>query len=228
MHEKLLHRAGSRLVHRHHDEPPAAARTGPDGFGLDQAAVGRFTAGTLGPQDEAGLAQEVAELLPHGWDLPNKPEESLRKIVTHLGGQEQLLEWLDGYQGLPQLTARIYALLGLLDQYGDEPAVVMALRESRGQQPYPAGLRDFLVPQTNEETLSDLGYRVEEFLSEGKDDNATALALATADWLRQSLSLPGAPRTDPGDLAELVGHARTDIDEAAAAANGEPGESPRS
>lgn len=215
MHEKLLHRAGGRLIHRHHGEPPARARVGPDRFGLDPAKVGGFTAGTLGAQDEARLAQEVAELMPYGWDLPYKPQEALHKVVAHLGGRDELLEWLDGYPGRPQLTARIYVLLGLLDQYGDTPAVVKALRRSRSQEPYPAGLRDFLVPQTNEETLSDLGYQVEDYLSDGQDQKATALALATADWLRHSLSRPDAPRTDPDDLADLVTHVRSDIDEAA-------------
>ncbi|WBB61766.1 hypothetical protein O7599_04220 [Streptomyces sp. WMMC500] len=220
MHEKLLHRIGGRLTHLHHTRSPATARSEPGTLGLDPVKVGRFGAGTLGAEDEAVLAGEVADHLPHGWDLPHKPEEALHEVITHLGGEDALMQWLDRYPGRPRLTARIYVLLGLLDQYSDAPAVLKALRTSRGQEPYPEGLRDFLVPQTDEETLSDLGYRVEQFLAEGQVENAVALALATADWLRASLTGPEAVQTGVGDLAALVTSARDDIEEAAAAATG--------
>jgi hypothetical protein len=190
---------------------------GPDGFRLDQDKVGRFTAGTLDPPGEAGLASEVAELLPLSWDLPVKPEESLNQIVRHLGGRDQLLRWLDGHPGLPRLTARIYVLLDLLDQYSEAPAVVGALRAARARDPYPAGLRDYLVPQTDEETLSGLGHDVEQLLSERDEAKATALAAATANWVRDSLEHAPAPAPETGELAELMAHAEADIDQAAAA-----------
>jgi hypothetical protein len=207
---------GGHLAHRHHDGSHGTTRSVPDGFRLDQATVAAFSAGTLGPDGEARLAQQVAELMPHSWDLPFKPEEALHQLVTHLGGQDQLIRWLEGFPGLPRLTARIYVLLGLLDSCSEVPAVVEALRISRTHEPYPAGLGDLLVPQTNADTLSGLGYTVETLLSDGRRDKAVDVALATADWVSRAVSSPDAPRTDPDDLAELMTHARADISEAAA------------
>lgn len=215
MHEKLLHRAGDRLAHRRRARPSSIARAGHGELVLDPAKVRGFTAGTLGEQDEAGLAREVAELLPHGWDLPYKVKEALQEVTAHLGGENELMEWLDTHPGRPRLTARLYALLGLLDQYGDTPEVIGALRDSREQEPYPAGLDEVLVPQTDEETLSDLGYRIEALLADEEAGKAAALALATADWLRRSLAGPAAPQARPDDLADLLTHVREGIDRAA-------------
>ncbi|MFF0728555.1 hypothetical protein [Streptomyces sp. NPDC004134] len=209
MHEKLLHRAGDRLTHRHHARPSATARTGTEGLVLDPAKIRALRAGTLGPRDEAGLAREVAVLLPHGWDLPYKLKAALQEIIAHLGSEAELMKWLDTHPGRPRLTARIYAFLGVLDQHGGTPEVVRALRESRSREPYPPGLQHVLVPQTDAETLSDLGYRVEALLADGEDEKATALALATADWLRQSLS--ATPQTGLAGLADTVTRVRTAI-----------------
>ncbi|AUH38919.1 hypothetical protein [Streptomyces sp. CMB-StM0423] len=209
MYEKLLHRAGGRLAPRHHGRQSATSRTRPEELVLDPAKVRGFRAGTLGPRDEAALALEVAGLLPHGWDLPNKLKAALQDVIAHLGGEAGLMQWLDEFPGRPRLTARIYVFRGLLDRYGDAPEVVEALREARGQEPYPAGLRDVLVPQTDSETLSDLGYRVEASLTDGEVERAAELALAIADWLRRSLT---------GPVADLMGHARADIAQAAAEA----------
>ncbi|MEO3764699.1 hypothetical protein [Streptomyces sp. B8F3] len=213
MHEKLLHRAGGRLTHRH-DGRPSAARARPEELVLDPAKVRGFGAGTLGRQDEAGLALEVAELLPHGWDLPYKLKAALQDVIAHLGGEAELMTWLDTFPGRPRLTARIYVFLGLLDRYGDVPEVVEALRDARTREPYPAGLRKVLVPQTDAETLSDVGYRVEALLTDGKVEQAAALALAIADWLRRSLT---------GPVADLMAHVREDIAQAAGETTAAPG-----
>ena len=217
MHEKLLHRTAGRLAdghrRRHRARPPeTAGTTGPGELVLDPVKVRDFSAGTLGAQDEAALAREVAELLPHGWDLPYKLKQALQELIAHLGGEDELMKWLDTHPGRPRLTARIYALLGLLDQYGGTPEVVEALRRSRERDPYPAGLRELLVPQTDAETLSDLGYRIEAFLTDGKVERAAALALTTADWLRRSLT--GAEAEQAG-LDDLLTYAREDLDQAA-------------
>ncbi|SEN16323.1 hypothetical protein [Actinacidiphila rubida] len=216
MHEKLLHRTGARLTHLHHSAPPDGKRADPEGYRLDQDMVGRFGAGTLDRQEEAGLAQEVAEMLPHSWDLPYKPEEALHQVIDHLGGQDELMRWMDGYPGLPRLTARIYVLLGLLDQCSETPKVVAALRTSRTHEPYPAGLHDYLVPQTNADTLPGLGHHVEELLSDKEEEKATALATATANWVRESLQYAEVPKPQADELADLMAHAEADIDEAAA------------
>ncbi|AKH86389.1 hypothetical protein AA958_33835 [Streptomyces sp. CNQ-509] len=206
MHEKLLRRGGGRLTHRPDDRPSAAAPARPVELVLDPAKVRGLGEGTLGAHDEAALAREVAELLPHGWDLPYKLKAALQDVIAHLGSEADLIRWLDTFPGRPRVTARIYVFLGLLDRYGDAPEVVEALREARIRKPYPEGLRDVLVPQTDSETLPDLGYRVEAALTDGKVERAAELALAIAGWLRRSLT---------GPVAELMGHAGEDIAQAA-------------
>lgn len=193
-------------------------RSAPAGFGLDPALVGDFVAGTLGPQGEAALADQVARLLPFHWALPNKLTEAMTQVIDHLGGQRDLMAWLDGHSGLPRLVARLYVLMGLLDQFSEEPAVVTALRESREQTPCPPGLQGYLVPETDDETLGSIAFKIEELLGDGREKEAVELALATAAWLHQAA--PRAEQLDPrvGDLGELMDHVRQDIQASAAEA----------
>jgi hypothetical protein len=211
VHDTLIDRTYHWLVHRRHRAQATGSRPGPDGFGLDQALVGRFTDGTLGAADEARLAQEVAELLPHAQDLPFKAEESLNRVISYLGGEVPLLAWLDRHPGRPRLTARISALLGLLDEYTGDPGVVAALRASREREPYPAVLGEFLVPQTNEDTLSALAYRVKELLSDRREKDATALAEGVADWVRRAVADADDPGAEARKLSDLLAHARADL-----------------
>ncbi|MFJ2956101.1 hypothetical protein [Streptomyces sp. NPDC087270] len=214
MHDTLIDRTYQWLVHRRHRAQTAGSRPGPDGFGLDPALVGRFTDGTLGAQDEARLAQEVAELVPHAEDLPFKGEESLNRVISYLGGEVELMTWLDRHPGRPRLTARISALLGLLDEYAADPGVVGALRAAREREPYPAALRAYLVPQTNEDTLSALAYRVKELLSDQREKDAIGLADAVAEWVRQAVADADDPGTAARNLADLLARAESDLTDA--------------
>ena len=68
--------------------------------------------------DDAGratLADEVARMLPFHLQLPNPVIADLVAVTGHLGGDEALLRWLDGYPGRPRVTAR-------LTFRGDQPA----------------------------------------------------------------------------------------------------------
>ncbi|MET7743671.1 hypothetical protein [Streptomyces sp. NPDC005385] len=215
MHDKPLLKSVGDLLHRRHGVSTRAARATPDGFVLDNRKVAAFISGTISAEDEAALADEVARLLPHHWDLPTKSVEALTPLVDHLGGQPQLMVWLDHQPGLPRLTARIYVLLGHLDQYSENSAVLDAVRHARAQNPYPAGLRGYLIPETNDETLGGLAFRIEELLGDNRQQDATALALTTADWLRRAARDAENPDSDVREMGELMGHMYEDISGAA-------------
>ncbi|MDH6228223.1 hypothetical protein [Streptomyces sp. MJP52] len=218
MHDKPLSRITGRPRHRRPGAPNApGGGAGPDGFGLDEDKVEGFTAGTLGPEDEARLAEEVAALLPLRWSLSPRAEELLSQVNDRLGGNRRLMEWLDGHPGLPRLTARLVVLTENLDRFGENGAVVDAVRAHRGRSPLPAELRDVLPPDTDEATLSAIAHRVEELLGERRAQDATRLALATTDWLG-GVARDAAPDSpEVAETGELMSHLHADIAQAAAA-----------
>ncbi|MFF4353841.1 hypothetical protein [Streptomyces sp. NPDC001530] len=124
------------------------------------------------------------------------------------------MAWLDRHPGRPRLTGRIYVLLGHLDQYSDDPAVLAVVRHARAQDPYPDGLRGYLTPETNDDTLGGLAFRIEELLDDNREADATALALTTADWLRRAVQNTDAPNADSREMGELMGHMHQDSSEA--------------
>ncbi|MFF4956528.1 hypothetical protein [Streptomyces sp. NPDC001222] len=217
MREKLLSRIEDELLRLRHDVSRTAKdRSTPVGFGLDGALVSGFVTGTLTPQQEAELARQVAGLLPYHWAQSNTYAEAMSQVSEHLGGQRELVVWLDRFPGLPRLVARLYVFMGLLDRLSENSAVVDALREFRERTPYPAGLKGYLVPETDDETIAGIAFRIEELLSDGERDKAVELALAMAECLRQVA--PRAKELDPDlvDLGELMEHSRKDLQEAAA------------
>lgn len=215
MHDKPLLKSVGELLRRRHGVSTRAARATPDGFVLDNTKIAAFIDGSISTEDETALADEVARLIPHHWDLPTKSVEALTPLVDHLGGQPQLMAWLDHHPGLPRLTARIYVLLGHLDQYSEDPAVLDAVRHARSRNPYPTGLRGYLAPETNDETLGGLAFRIEELLGDNRRQDATALALTTSDWLRRAAQDAESPTSDVRGMGELMGHMHHDISEAA-------------
>ncbi|WP_043494050.1 hypothetical protein [Streptomyces viridosporus] len=219
MHDKPLSKLAGHLLHRRPGASrPTRHRVGPDTFGLDEERVLRFADGTLDPAQEPRLAEEVAEVLPLGWSLSPRAKERLYTVTEHLGGEPRLLEWLDRHPGLPRLTARLVVLTGILDRYSDDAGVVEALRSSRAEEPLPAGLEGVLPPETDEETLSDISYRIDELLFERHPQDAARLALATTDWLRSAArrAAPSSPGT--GEMGDLMDHLHKDISEAGAVA----------
>lgn len=217
MHDMPLLKSVGELLRRRHGSASRESRPAlPDGFTLDSAQVSAFAAGTLDAEGEAALADDIARMLPHHWDLPTKSVEALTPVVDHLGGQQQLMAWLDRHPGRPRLIARIYVLLGHLDQYSEDPAVLEAVRHARAQDPFPVALRGYLTPDTNAETLGSLAFRVEELLGDDRVDDAVALALAIADWLHGAAEKAESPSADVREMGELMGHLHRDISEAAA------------
>ncbi|MFJ7902701.1 hypothetical protein ACIQ6V_19785 [Streptomyces sp. NPDC096198] len=217
MREKLLSRIEDELLRLRHDVGRSARdRSGPVGFGIDGALVSGLTDGTLTPQQERELAGQVARLLPYHWAQSNSSAEAMSQVTDFLGGQRELAVWLDRFPGFPRLAARLYVFMGLLDRLSETSAVVTALREDRERTPYPPGLRGYLVPETDDETVAGISFRIEEHLSDGETDKAVDLALAMADWLRRAA--PRAQEIDPGlhDLGELMDHSHQDLQDAAA------------
>jgi hypothetical protein len=179
-------------------------------YSLDRSLLDDFLDGTLDPQDEPRLANEVASLMPFHAGLPTPIEASLAGLTRHLGGNRALLAWLDRFPGRPRRVARLFSLLGILYQYGNVPPLVTALRELRARTPYPPGLAGYLVPVTDDETLPSLAGEIEELLIDREDD-AMRLAVATATVLHEIA--PRAVELDPEvrDLQGVVDGVRHDL-----------------
>ncbi|MGW0633185.1 hypothetical protein [Streptomyces sp. NPDC002758] len=78
----------------------------------------------------------------------------------------------------------------------------------------PIGLRGYLTPETNDETLGGLAFRIEELLGDNREEDATTLALTTADWLRRAAQNADTPNSDIREMGELMDHMHQDISEA--------------
>jgi hypothetical protein len=163
---------------------------------LDRALVDAFTSGKLDPAGETALAEQVAWLVPVHWTLPNPAVSALAGLTKHLGGEPALYAWLDRHPGRPRLVARTYRLIGLLDRISDQPAVVTALAELRARDGDPAGLRGYLVPDTDAGTLASLGEQIELLLADDPVEDALRLALSTVDVLHRLA--PRVAELDPG------------------------------
>jgi hypothetical protein len=98
-------------------------------------------------------------------------------VTGHLGGEEALLPWLDGYPGRPQVTARLFRVINMLDRRSAVPGVVLALEQRRARDPYPHALAGYLVPDTTSGTLASLGQLIESRLADERLDEAGCLAL---------------------------------------------------
>jgi hypothetical protein len=183
------------------DERPRADWT------LSPDLVDVFVAGTATPPEEAALADEVARIMPYHAELPNPLVEALSRIMDKLGGEPGLWTWLDRHPGRPRTVARVYAVLGMLDRVGAEPAVATALAEYREQHPDPPDLAPLLVPATSIETLPGVSGEIELLLGEGRLDDAVRAAAAAVELLGEL-----APR-----VAELNPALRALGDEAAMA-----------
>ncbi len=111
------------------------------------------------------------------------------------------------------MVARLYEVMGLLDLFIDNPAVVSALREFRARIHYPPGLRGYLVPATNEETLAG---QIELLLADQDADQAVEVAAAALDMLERIA--PVAKELDPnlGDLGRRLEQVRERLVGAAA------------
>ncbi|NMH96074.1 hypothetical protein [Pseudonocardia acidicola] len=177
------------------------------GFRLDLPLVDAFVDGRLDEAGEAGLADQVALVMPFHAQLPIPIAAALERVERRLGGDAELFAWLDRHPGRPRMTARCYAVIALLDEVGAMPPVVTALRELREREPDPEPLRPFLVPATTDETLPSVSYGIEETLGDGRPADAVTAAVAAAQWLRRLT--PRAAELDPklqelGDRAALV------------------------
>jgi hypothetical protein len=168
-------------------------------IGLDRSLVDAYVSGGLDQAAETALAEQVAQVLPLHWTLPNPSVGALSALVRHLGGEAQLNAWLDEHPGRPRLVARTYRLVELLDRISDHPVVVSALAELRARNGEPAGLRGYLVPSTDSNTLASLAQLIESLLADDPTE-ALRLALSTVDLLEQLASRVAAPESELSGL----------------------------
>jgi hypothetical protein len=170
-------------------------------FTLDRVLVKEFIDGTLDPRGEAALAEQVAGVLPFHEELHHSMAADLLRVIDHLGGDAQLLRWLDRHPGRPRLIGRIFSVVGVLDNCSANPAVVNALREYRERIPAPPGLERYIPPHTDDDTLASLAYRIETLLRDEEADEAVRASVAAVDVLRDVVAT--AALSDP-ELRELV------------------------
>jgi hypothetical protein len=147
------------------------------GFRFDPGLVRAFVQDRLDDAGRAALADEVARMLPFHAQLPDPVAADLVTLTRHLGGDEALLEWLDGYPGRPRVTARLIRVIDLLDRWSAVPGVVRALEHVRARDPYPHALAGYLVPDTTSATLAGLAQLIESRLADDRLDEAGCLAL---------------------------------------------------
>src|SRR5690348_16463153 len=76
--------------------------------------VEAFIAGQLNESQQAQLAQQVSEIVAASPLVPNEATTYLERVVRHLGGQAQLLDWLAQFPGEPALVAATEQLVDLL------------------------------------------------------------------------------------------------------------------
>ncbi|MGI5237858.1 hypothetical protein [Dactylosporangium sp. CA-139066] len=191
---------------------------GPSGYeGVDIGAVHAFRRGRLESSREAVLADQVAAVLGQPEPPCTPIASAMRQVMQHVGGDAELLAWLDRFPGRPQLITRVLTLVALLDRFGDCWPIVGALRELRARAPDSPLLVDHLPPvETDDSALACLGGEIKMLLAEDDLAPAGRLALAAADLLADLAphvaKVPGA-----GELGALAERSRTGLREALAA-----------
>jgi hypothetical protein len=183
-------------------------------FRLDPELIDAVVRGGADRRADAELADEVATVLPWHAHLPLEMAGRLTELVRYLGGDEELLRWLDEHPGRPRLVARVYRLVGILDAVSGSGSVVTALRELREHKRYPA-LDRYLPPDTDSGSLASLAQHIESLLGDGRDGDAVALSLATTEMLTDLAHR--AVEVDPGmrGLEDRLDHLRRELEEAA-------------
>jgi hypothetical protein len=182
-------------------------------FRLDHELVEAFRTDTLTPQDEGVLAEQVTRLLPYHATLPDQLAGDLSRVTAGLGGEHELLNWLAQYPGRPRLIAHLYRLIGLLDWYSADPAVISALREVR-TNPLPPIVGAHLAPDTDSATLAGLAWAIETAVAQNQLNKATRLAMDTASVFEQTVRRANQADQSFGDLVEEVARLRDAIAEA--------------
>ena len=176
-------------------------------FRFDPELVRAFVQDRLDDAGRAALADEVARLLPFHRQLPHPVIADLVAVTGHLGGDEALLRWLDGYAGRPRVTARLFRVINLLDRWSAVPGVVLALEQRRARDPYPHALARYLTPDTTAGTLASLGQLIESRLADDRLDEAGCLPCGRSRCSRTSPPGGGARPASGGAGASGAGSA---------------------
>jgi hypothetical protein len=185
------------------------------GFVLDTKLVKRFVADELDEDGQAELAGQVAIIAMFHAELPNALAAQMTRIVQHLGGEAELVRWLDRFPGRPRIVAGLFALIDLLDRFSAEPSVVTALSELRADTRYPPGLAGYLSPDTDDETLGGLAWHIERLAADARTADAVRLAQDSAALVERLAPRARELNPDLPDLADLAAKAAKAVDDAA-------------
>ncbi|MET8999461.1 hypothetical protein [Amycolatopsis sp. NPDC004169] len=185
------------------------------GFALDTKLVKRFVAGELDEAGQAELAGQVAIIAVFHTELPTALAAQMTRIVRHLGGEAELMRWLERFPGRPKIVARLFALIDLLESYSAEPSVVTALSELREETRYPPGLSGFLSPDTDDETLAGLAWHIERLAADDRMPDAVRLARNAAALVQRLAARARELNPDLPDLAGSAAEAGRAVEDAA-------------
>src|SRR4051794_1709510 len=100
---------------------------------LHKDVVYAFCADHLPQREEDELALQVARIYTCEPLLPNLTVSLLGKLTRHLGGGEQVLDWLSRHPGEPSLVAAVRRLSDLLAALSGQPAVIDAVGSIRSE-----------------------------------------------------------------------------------------------
>src|SRR4051812_34908706 len=101
---------------------------------LHKDVVDAFCAGRLPEWEEADLALQVARIHTCEPLLPNLTVSLMGKLTRHLGGGEQVLDWMSRFPGETSLVAAVLRLTDLLSALSGRPAVLDAIRHIRHER----------------------------------------------------------------------------------------------
>jgi hypothetical protein len=181
------------------------------GWELDRELVDALVADRLDASGQAVLAEQVARVLPVHWVAPGPVVTALSQLVDRLGGERELFGWLERHPGRPRLVARMYMVIGLLDQISDDPAVLAALRELRLRVPFPPGLSGYLIPDTDDGTLAELSARIEAILADDRADEAFRVSVAALATLKEIAPRVGELDHDLSALGSIAEQVRQEL-----------------
>ncbi|MHA6793304.1 hypothetical protein ACVGVM_07250 [Pseudonocardia bannensis] len=196
------------------------------GFRLDLDLVGAFVDGRLNDAGVAELADQVAMLMPFHASMPIALVATLQRVEHRLGGEAEMLAWLDRHPGRPRMTTRSYGVIALLDEVGGLRPVVTALRELRAREPDPPGLAPFLIPDTTSATLPSVAQGIESLLGDDRPAEAVGVAVEAAEWVGRLAPRAAELDAELADLGERAERAAAAAREAVpeTSAGGPPGD----
>ena len=177
--------------------------------------VEAFCAGQLDEAGEEALAFQVAQILPYEPLVPNQSSVYLTRVVEHLGGEPQLIDWLARFPGEPCLVAATLQMADLLAALSGQEVIVDAIRQVRSTRRVPETVQQHLTPDTDHVTLIDLSEALLRRCRTGDAAATLELAVATLTFLDRTLEVAAALGGDVATAQSYAAQARRRVELAA-------------